>query len=89
MRPKILRTIEPVKGAEPRYATITLTNDILVVSYYQSTRNNAYITIYKPKELDAELAQALVLKALGFYDFEIVTPHIEVRDFDALVQQPQ
>jgi len=86
-RPRILRTIEPTRSIEPKYATVTLTNDILVVSYYQTTRLNAYITIYKPKELDPELAKALTLKALGFYDFEkIVKPHIEVKDFDVLIQ---
>jgi hypothetical protein len=87
-RAKILRVIEPIKGAEPRYTSITLSNDILVVSYYQTTRGNAYITIYKPKELDIELAKALALKALGFYDYNVtVAPHVEVKDFDALVQQ--
>jgi hypothetical protein len=75
---------------EPRYATVTLTNDILVVSYYKTTRNNVYITVYKPRELDPELAKALTLKALGFYDYNvIVNTHVEVKDFDELIQQNQ
>jgi hypothetical protein len=93
--PKILRTIEAVRcyRVGEKYARVTLTNDILIVYYYISNRGNEYITIYKPKQVDAEIAILTTLTTLGYQEPERYAEdeklHIEVLDFEKLIQQPQ
>jgi len=93
--PRILRTIDAVRcyRVGEKHTRVTLSNDIVIAYYYRSNRGNEYITIYKPKQVDAEIAILTTLTALGYQEPERYAEdeklHIEVKDFDALIQQPQ
>ena len=93
--PRILRTINAVRcyRVGKKQARVTLSNDIVIAYYYRSNRGNEYITIYKPKQIDKEVAILLTLTALGYPEPERYAEdeklHVEVKDFDVLIQQPQ
>jgi len=90
-RVKILRTIEPVRCYREgeKHAKVTLTKDILIVYHYKSNRANVYLTIYKPKELDAEAIRLLAIHALGYDEYPEEKLHVEVKDFDDLIARAQ
>ena len=88
---KVLRYIEAVRCYREgeKHAKVTLAKDILIVYHYKSNRANVYLTVYKPRELDTEIAKLLAVQALGYADYPEEKLHVEVLDFDKLIQQPQ